>query len=114
MVNNAAIEVTDLFVNGAAGLWVDAGRGPVHTPEWSCPEPAVRELADRGSTRFQVLLHPNRHVSARIQPEVGKRPHQVCTELALLDVERDVGNDLDFAEGLLDVLQGDGTHFSDP
>ena len=40
-------EVTDLFVNGAAGLWVDAGRGLLQDPSWSCPEPAVRELAVR-------------------------------------------------------------------
>ena len=40
-------EVTDLFVNGAAGLWVDAGHGLLHAPQWSCPEPAVRELAVR-------------------------------------------------------------------
>ncbi|TFD32675.1 TadA family conjugal transfer-associated ATPase [Cryobacterium cryoconiti] len=43
----ANAEVTDLFVNGAAGLWVDAGHGPLHQPGWSCPEPAVRELAVR-------------------------------------------------------------------
>ncbi|TFC93337.1 TadA family conjugal transfer-associated ATPase [Cryobacterium sp. TMT3-29-2] len=40
-------EVTDLFVNGAAGLWVDAGRGLLPEQGWSCPEPAVRELAVR-------------------------------------------------------------------
>jgi pilus assembly protein CpaF len=40
-------EVTDLFVNGAAGLWVDAGHGLRHDPEWCCPEPGVRELAVR-------------------------------------------------------------------
>ncbi|TFC55041.1 TadA family conjugal transfer-associated ATPase [Cryobacterium sp. TMT2-15-1] len=40
-------EVTDLFVNGVAGLWVDAGHGLLHDPQWSSPEPAVRELAVR-------------------------------------------------------------------
>nr|WP_241979236.1 TadA family conjugal transfer-associated ATPase [Cryobacterium sinapicolor] len=40
-------EVTDLFVNGAAGLWVDAGCGLLPEQGWSCPEPAVRELAVR-------------------------------------------------------------------
>ena len=37
--------VTDLFVNGAAGLWVDSGRGPVHHPGWTSTEPALRALA---------------------------------------------------------------------
>ena len=37
--------VTDLFVNGAAGLWVDSGRGPVRHPGWTSTEPALRALA---------------------------------------------------------------------
>ena len=37
--------VTDLFVNGAAGLWVDSGRGPVRHPDWTSTEPALRALA---------------------------------------------------------------------
>jgi pilus assembly protein CpaF len=39
--------VTDLFVNGAAGLWTDAGPGLLRRPEWTCTEPAIRELAVR-------------------------------------------------------------------
>jgi pilus assembly protein CpaF len=39
--------VTDLFVNGESGLWVDAGAGPVREPRWERGEAAVRELAVR-------------------------------------------------------------------
>lgn len=38
-------EVTDLFVNGAAGLFVDRGAGPVAAREWRATEADVRELA---------------------------------------------------------------------
>ncbi|MFK4731206.1 TadA family conjugal transfer-associated ATPase [Agromyces mediolanus] len=37
--------VTDLFVNGERGLWVDRGRGAVHEPAWTADEAAVRALA---------------------------------------------------------------------
>jgi len=37
--------VTDLFVNGASGLFVDRGRGPVPVPGWRAAEAEVRELA---------------------------------------------------------------------
>lgn len=39
--------VTDLFVNGEAGLWLDAGRGLAHEPGWHCDESRLRELAVR-------------------------------------------------------------------
>ncbi|TFD83959.1 TadA family conjugal transfer-associated ATPase [Cryobacterium fucosi] len=39
--------VTDLFVNGETGLWVDSGHGLVREPGWECAEAAVRELAVR-------------------------------------------------------------------
>lgn len=38
-------EVTDLFVNGATGLFVDRGQGPRRAPEWRAAEPEVRDLA---------------------------------------------------------------------
>lgn len=38
-------QTTDLFVNGDAGLWIDAGRGLVVVPGWQLDEAAVRELA---------------------------------------------------------------------
>lgn len=37
--------VTDLFVNGAAGLFVDRGRGTERVPSWSASEREVRDLA---------------------------------------------------------------------
>ena len=39
--------VTDLFINGESGLWLDAGRGLVHEPGWHCDERGLRELAVR-------------------------------------------------------------------
>ncbi|WP_441728024.1 TadA family conjugal transfer-associated ATPase [Glaciibacter sp. 2TAF33] len=39
--------VTDLFINGDAGLWVDAGAGPQFRPDWRRDEAALRELAVR-------------------------------------------------------------------
>ncbi|MEV4689184.1 TadA family conjugal transfer-associated ATPase [Microbacterium sp. LWH3-1.2] len=38
-------EVTDLFVNGAAGLFVDRGAGVVQAREWRATEDEVRDLA---------------------------------------------------------------------
>lgn len=37
--------VTDLFINGAAGLFVDRGDGPVAAPGWHAGEDEVRDLA---------------------------------------------------------------------
>ncbi|MCU1635551.1 MAG: hypothetical protein JWQ68_790, partial [Cryobacterium sp.] len=39
--------VTDVFVNGEAGLWVDDGRGPARQPDWECGERSLRDLAVR-------------------------------------------------------------------
>lgn len=39
--------VTDLFVNGDAGLWIDRGRGVEQQLAWSLDEAEVRELAVR-------------------------------------------------------------------
>ena len=39
--------VTDVFVNGSRGLWVDRGAGAVRDPLWRADEDAVRELALR-------------------------------------------------------------------
>ena len=38
-------EVTDLFVNGSSGLFVDRGRGASPAPEWRAREEDVRDLA---------------------------------------------------------------------
>ena len=37
--------VTDVFVNGARGVWVDRGSGAVRDPMWRADEAAVRDLA---------------------------------------------------------------------
>ena len=39
--------VTDLFVNGDAGLWIDRGRGAERARDWNRDEAEVRELAVR-------------------------------------------------------------------
>lgn len=39
--------VTDLFVNGDAGLWIDRGHGAERVREWNRDEAEVRELAVR-------------------------------------------------------------------
>ncbi|WEO78021.1 TadA family conjugal transfer-associated ATPase [Cryobacterium sp. SO2] len=40
-------DVTDLFVNGEAGLWLDAGAGLVRATDWQGEETGIRELAVR-------------------------------------------------------------------
>ena len=39
--------VTDLFVNGEAGLWLDAGAGLVRATDWRDDETGIRDLAVR-------------------------------------------------------------------
>lgn len=41
----SASGVTDLFVNGTAGLWVDFGRGAERQPGWTSSEQSLRALA---------------------------------------------------------------------
>jgi pilus assembly protein CpaF len=43
----ASPEVTDVFVNGPGGLWIDAGSGAVRDLAWSCDERTLRGLAVR-------------------------------------------------------------------
>ncbi|MET4158833.1 pilus assembly protein CpaF [Agromyces sp. PvR057] len=49
-------EVTDLFVNGAAGLWIDRGAGPEHASSWRADEGEVRALAVR------LIARGGRHI----------------------------------------------------
>lgn len=44
-VHCADDEVTDIFVNGAAGLFVDRGHGAQAVPDWAASEREVRDLA---------------------------------------------------------------------
>ncbi|WP_243695245.1 TadA family conjugal transfer-associated ATPase [Agromyces protaetiae] len=39
--------VTDLFVNGSRGLWIDRGAGAERVVDWAADEPEVRALATR-------------------------------------------------------------------
>ncbi|MDQ0895289.1 TadA family conjugal transfer-associated ATPase [Agromyces ramosus] len=48
--------VTDLFVNGAQGLWIDRGGGAEHEPRWSADEAEVRALAVR------LIARGGRHI----------------------------------------------------
>jgi len=48
--------VTDLFVNGAKGLWVDRGAGPEHEPAWVADEAEVRALA------VHLIARGGRHI----------------------------------------------------
>jgi pilus assembly protein CpaF len=43
----ASSGVTDVFVNGTGGLWVDAGGGAAREDGWSCDERTLRALAVR-------------------------------------------------------------------
>ncbi|GAA1942283.1 hypothetical protein [Agromyces allii] len=52
----ATADVTDLFLNGSAGLWVDRGSGPEHEPSWTADEAAVRALAVR------LIARGGRHI----------------------------------------------------
>ncbi|ANJ28978.1 hypothetical protein ATC03_14980 [Agromyces aureus] len=52
----AIADVTDLFVNGSAGLWVDRGAGPEHDPTWQADEAEVRALAVR------LIARGGRHI----------------------------------------------------
>ena len=48
--------VTDLFVNGDRGLWIDRGAGPEPEPTWSAGEADVRALAVR------LIARGGRHI----------------------------------------------------
>ncbi|GAA2043791.1 hypothetical protein GCM10009819_33150 [Agromyces tropicus] len=52
----ADARVTDLFVNGDRGLWVDRGAGAEREPAWRATEPEVRALAVR------LVARGGRHV----------------------------------------------------
>ncbi|WOQ70246.1 TadA family conjugal transfer-associated ATPase [Microbacterium limosum] len=71
--------VTDLFINGAAGLWCDRGDGAVRDPLWSADEATVRDLAvaliglggrhlDEASPAVDVRLEGGMRVHAVLPP----------------------------------------------
>lgn len=97
-------EVTDLFVNGGEGLFVDRGNGPQRVREWRAREADVRELAVTligaggrhiddatpcvdvrlsGGVRVHAVLPPIAHAGTTISIRV---PRVVVPDLeALLD-----------------------------
>ena len=74
-------DVTDLFVNGAAGLFVDRGAGAVRASEWRAAEDDVRELA------VALIEVGGRHLDdawpcADVRLENGLRVHAVLPPVA--------------------------------
>ncbi len=74
-------DVTDLFVNGADGLFVDRGTGAVRAPEWRAAEDDVRELA------VALIALGGRHLDdawpcADVRLEDGLRVHAVLPPVA--------------------------------
>jgi pilus assembly protein CpaF len=73
--------VTDLFVNGAAGLFVDRGAGAVAAREWRATEEEVRELA------VSLIGHGGRHIDdaapcVDVRLDGGIRVHAVLPPVA--------------------------------
>jgi pilus assembly protein CpaF len=74
-------DVTDVFVNGASGLFVDRGRGAVMAPEWRATEEDVRELA------VALIGLGDRHIDdatpcVDVRLEGGLRVHAVLPPVA--------------------------------
>jgi pilus assembly protein CpaF len=74
-------EVTDVFVNGGAGLFVDRGRGPVAAPEWRASTSDVRDLA------VALVGLGGRHIDdaspcVDVRLEDGLRVHAVLAPVA--------------------------------
>jgi pilus assembly protein CpaF len=72
-------DITDLFVNGESGLWVDRGSGLEHDAAWSMAERPLRELAvrlialggrhiDEATPCVDVRLHGGIRVHAVLPP----------------------------------------------
>ncbi|HEU5222510.1 MAG TPA: TadA family conjugal transfer-associated ATPase [Candidatus Lumbricidophila sp.] len=76
-----AVGATDLFVNGAGGLWVDRGAGPVRESGWVADESSVRSLA------VSLIAAGGRHlddVSPAVDVRLGDgiRVHAVVPPIA--------------------------------
>lgn len=74
-------DVTDVFVNGEAGLFVDRGAGAVAVPEWRAGESAVRDLA------VALIGLGGRHIDdatpcVDVRLEEGIRVHAVLPPVA--------------------------------
>lgn len=74
-------EVTDVFVNGTQGLYVDRGAGAERVPAWDLDDEAVRELA------VGLIALGGRHLDdatpcADVRWEHGVRVHAVLPPIA--------------------------------
>lgn len=74
-------DVTDLFVNGAEGLFIDRGHGPVREPSWHADEAEVRALAT------ELIARGGRHVDEAspcvdVRLAEGARVHAVLPPVA--------------------------------
>ncbi|MBU4464380.1 MAG: TadA family conjugal transfer-associated ATPase [Actinobacteria bacterium] len=73
--------VTDIFINGADGLFVDRGAGPVRVPQWRAGESDARELA------VSLIGLGGRHIDdaspcVDVRLEGGIRVHAVLPPVA--------------------------------
>jgi pilus assembly protein CpaF len=102
-------EVTDVFVNGSAGLFVDRGRGPERAAGWRAGEADVRDLA------VALIGAGGRHIddatpAVDVRLRGGVRVHAVLPPVAIggttisVRVPRFLDPDLDLlvARGLCD------------
>lgn len=74
-------DVTDLFINGDSGLFVDRGGGAEHAPQWRAREDDVRELA------VALISLGGRHIDdatpcVDVRLEGGVRVHAVLPPVA--------------------------------
>lgn len=74
-------EVTDLFVNGSAGLFVDRGSGPLRAREWRATDEEVRDLA------VALIAAGGRHIDdaapcVDVRLDGGIRVHAVLPPIA--------------------------------
>ena len=74
--------VTDLFVNGASGLWVDRGSGPERETSWAADEAEVRALAVR------LIARGGRHIdeatpAVDVRLGAGIRVHAVLPPVSV-------------------------------
>lgn len=93
-------QVTDIFVNGASGLFVDRGDGAEHVPQWRASEREVRELA------VALVAAGGRHLDDQspcvdVRLDSGIRVHAVLAPVSTsgtalsIRVPRVLGADLD-------------------
>lgn len=73
--------VTDLFVNGEAGLWIDRGAGAEPEPGWAASEAEVRQLA------VKLIARGGRHIdeaTPAVDVRVGRgiRVHAVLPPIS--------------------------------